>query len=84
MLATACTHRSAQEALMGDNTMRSGHASYDLQSRAESDQLAHEAERRHPSAEGPAAESRSLRAWLPLLAILAVGFVILLVLSLPS
>ena len=66
-----------------DNQNRVGHDPWEMQSRAEADQKAREAERRHPSLEGSAADVRSLRAWLPLLVILAVAFVALLVLSLP-
>jgi hypothetical protein len=54
-----------------------------MQSRAEADQKVRDVERHHSSLEGSAADARSLRAWLPLLAILAVGLLVLLVLSLP-
>jgi hypothetical protein len=66
-----------------DNQNRVGHDPWEMQSRAEADQKVREVERRHPSLEGSAADVRSLRAWLPLLAILAAVFLVLLVLSLP-
>ena len=66
-----------------DNQNRAGHDPWEMQSRAEADQKVREVERGHPSLEGSAADVRSLRAWLPLLVILAVAFVVLLVLSLP-
>ena len=66
-----------------DNQNRVGHDPWEMQSRAEADQKVREVERRQPSLEGSAADVRSLRAWLPLLVVLAVGFVVLLVLSLP-
>jgi len=69
--------------MMNDTSGRTGLDPWAMQSQAEADQKVREAEQRHPSAEGSAADVRSLRAWLPLLAILAVAFVVLLLLSLP-
>jgi hypothetical protein len=66
-----------------DNQNRAGHDPWEMQSRAEADQKVRDVERHHSSLEGSAADARSLRAWLPLLAILAVGLLVLLVLSLP-
>ena len=68
---------------MSDSGWRPGHDPWELQSRAESDQKVHEAERRHPGPGGSAADARSLRAWLPILAIVLVAFLALVVLSLP-
>jgi hypothetical protein len=49
----------------------------------EADQKVREVENRRPSAGGSAAEGRSLSAWLPLLIVLAAGFVVLLAMSIP-
>jgi hypothetical protein len=54
-----------------------------MQSAAEANQAEHRAEHHVPDDVPRAADARSLRAWLPVLAILAVGFVVLVVLSLP-
>jgi hypothetical protein len=69
--------------MASDSGWRPGVDPWEMQSTAEADQKVREVERRQPSAGGSAAEARSLRALLPLLVIVAVGFVVLLVLSLP-
>jgi hypothetical protein len=68
---------------MNDHSFRSGHDPFELQSRAEADQRAREAGGRHPSLEGSAADGRRLRAWLPILALMGVVFVVLILMSLP-
>lgn len=67
-----------------DNQNRTGHDPWELQSRAEADRKVAEIESRHPSLGGSAAEVRSVRAWAPILVVLAIGAIILVVLSLPS
>jgi hypothetical protein len=66
-----------------DQSGRTGLDPWAMQSQADADQKVREVESRHPSMGGASAEARSLRAWVPLLVVLAVGFVILLVMSLP-
>lgn len=67
-----------------DNQNRVGHDPWEMQSRAEADQKAREVESRHPSPGPSAAERRSLRAWAPLLVALAIGAVVLVLVSLPG
>jgi hypothetical protein len=67
-----------------DNQNRVGHDPWEMQSRVEADRTVAEIESRHPSRGPSAAEARSLRAWAPLLVVLAIGAVVLVLLSLPG
>jgi len=69
--------------MVSDSGWRPGFDPSEMQSAAEAKQAEHRAERHVPDDVPRAADARSLRAWLPILAILAVGFVVLMVLSLP-
>jgi hypothetical protein len=69
--------------MMNDTSGRTGHDPWEMQSIAEADQKVRDAQNRHPGMDQSAADARSLRSWLPLLAILAAFFLVLLVLSLP-
>lgn len=66
-----------------DHQNRVGHDPWEMQSRAEADQKPARPAVAAPRWRATAAEVRSLRAWLPLLVVLAVAFVVLLILSLP-
>jgi len=69
--------------MMNDTSGRTGLDPWAMQSQAEADQKVRDAQNRHPGMEASAADVRSLRSWLPLLALLVVVFLVLLVLSLP-
>jgi hypothetical protein len=73
--------------MVSDSGWRPGYDPWEMQSAAEAKQAEHRAEQgadQHVRAGPPAAaDARSFRGWLPILAILAVGFVVLLILSLP-
>lgn len=69
--------------MASDSGWRPGFDPWALKSEAEAREKVRDAENRHPSADGSAAEGRSLRAWLPLLVVLAIGLVVLVALSLP-
>lgn len=67
-----------------DNQNRTGHDPWEMQSRIEADRKVNEIETRRPSLGPSAAEARSLRAWAPLLAVLAIAAVVLVLLSVPG
>ncbi len=69
--------------MMNDTSGRTGLDPWAMQSQAEADQKVRDAQNRHPGKEESSADARSLRSWLPLLALLVVVFLVLLVLSLP-
>jgi hypothetical protein len=69
--------------MMNDSSGRTGLDPWAMQSQAEADQKVRDAQNRHPGMGESAADERSLRSWLPLLAILVAVFLVLLVLSLP-
>jgi hypothetical protein len=66
-----------------DTSGRTGLDPWAMQSQAEAEQRVRDVESRHAAAGGSAADARSLRSWLPLLAILVGVFLVLLILSLP-
>jgi hypothetical protein len=73
--------------MVSDSGWRPGFDPWEMQSVAEAKQAEHRAEQgadQHVRAGAPAAaDARSLRAWLPVLVILAVGCIVLLIMSLP-
>lgn len=67
-----------------DNSNRTGHDPWEMQSRVEADRKVNEIESRRPSLGPSAADARSIRAWAPLLVVLAIGAALLVLLSLPG
>ena len=66
-----------------DTSGRAGLDPWAMQSQAEADQKARDVQKRHPTVGKSAADARSLRSWLPFLALLLGVFLVLLLLSLP-